>query len=302
MELIPVYQNTYCLMGRTAIGVYKTDDTHCVLIDNGYTSEYDELVDTLKQAGLTPSGLIVTHAHLDHHGNSKRLREEFHIPLAMSLGEAALISSKAALDRYTNYFGRSEDEKYSIDHSQICPVDEIIMPEQTDLTLAGAVFSVFHLPGHSFDHLAVATPDGVLHGGDILLTDHALQYVKLPYCDHVALDLASKEAIASLPYRRFIFSHKGYVEGSLEELAKRNCDLVRLRIGELASLLETPMTREEFYQAARSFLSMHIGTYDQLVRQERHLRPYLEELVTSGAAFMEVKNSTIYFSGKQAQS
>ena len=89
MELIHVSGNTDCLLGKTAVGIYRIDDTRCILFDNGYSKEYDELVGSLKDAGLTPAGLIVSHAHIDHHGNSKRLREAFQIPLAMSLGEAA---------------------------------------------------------------------------------------------------------------------------------------------------------------------------------------------------------------------
>ena len=102
MELIHVSGNTDCLLGKTAVGIYRIDDTRCILFDNGYSKEYDELVGSLKDAGLTPAGLIVSHAHIDHHGNSKRLREAFQIPLAMSLGEAGLIASQAALERYTN--------------------------------------------------------------------------------------------------------------------------------------------------------------------------------------------------------
>ena len=39
----------------------------------------------------------------------------------------------------------------------------------------------------------------------------------------------------------------------------------------------------------------YIDTPDQLIRQERHLRPYLEQLVIDGTARLEVKNDTIYF-------
>ena len=60
MELIHVSGNTDCLLGKTAIGVYRIDDTRCILFDNGYSKEYDELVGSLKDAGLTPAGLIVS--------------------------------------------------------------------------------------------------------------------------------------------------------------------------------------------------------------------------------------------------
>jgi len=295
VELIHVSGNTDCLLGKTAVGVYRIDDTRCILFDNGYSKEYDELVGSLKDAGLTPAGLIVSHAHIDHHGNSKRLREAFQIPLAMSLGEAGLIASQAALERYTNYFGRSEKEKVSIDTEQRCPVDCIIQPEDTSVTLCGVTFPVHHLPGHSLDHIVIGTPDGVCFAGDALLTENVLRHVKLPYCDHVGLDLESKEAITKLPYQHWILSHKGPFDGNIRELADKNMDLVRLRLAELAKLLQRPMTRDEFYQESRRLIGMHIGTYDQLIRQERHLRPYLEQLVIDGTARLEVKNDTIYF-------
>lgn len=51
MELIHVSGNTDCLLGKTAVGVYRIDDTRCILFDNGYSKEYDELVGSLKDAG-----------------------------------------------------------------------------------------------------------------------------------------------------------------------------------------------------------------------------------------------------------
>ncbi len=296
MELIPVCGNTFCLRGITAVGVYRVDDTRCILFDNGYSGEYDKLVGTLKAAGMTPAGLIVSHAHIDHHGNSKRLRETFHIPLAMSLGEAGLIASAAALERYTNYFGRSDEEKYSIEHEQRCPVDCIINPDDTSVTLCGVTFHIHHLPGHSLDHIVIGTPDNVCFTGDALLTENVLRHVKLPYCDHVGLDLKSKEAITHLPYKHWIMSHKGPFDGDIRELADKNMALIKLRLNELAELLSTPMTRDEFYQASRRLIGMHIGTYDQLIRQERHLRPYLEQLVMDGMVTIKVKNDTVYYS------
>ena len=295
MELIPVYGNTYCLLGKTAVGVYRIDDKHCILFDNGYSKEYEELVDTLKSAGMTPAGLIVSHAHIDHHGNSKQLRESFHIPLAMSLGEAGLISSAAALERYTNYFGRADEEKFSIDNEQRCPVDCIISPSDDSVTLCDATFKIHHLSGHSVDHIVIGTPDGVCFTGDALLSDNILRHVKLPYCDHVGMDLKSKEAIKKLPYKHWIMSHKGPFDGDISELADKNISLIKLRLSELSDLLKTPMTRDEFYQAARHLIGMYIGSYDQLIRQERHLRPYLEQLVMNGAVHLEVKNDMVYF-------
>lgn len=87
MELIHVSGNTDCLLGKTAIGVYRIDDTRCILFDNGYSKEYDELGRLSERRRLTPAGLTFP-TRTRPSGNSKRLREAFQIPLAMSLGEA----------------------------------------------------------------------------------------------------------------------------------------------------------------------------------------------------------------------
>ena len=34
MELIHVSGNTDCLLGKTAVGIYRIDDTRCILFDN----------------------------------------------------------------------------------------------------------------------------------------------------------------------------------------------------------------------------------------------------------------------------
>ena len=39
----------------------------------------------------------------------------------------------------------------------------------------------------------------------------------------------------------------------------------------------------------------YIDLPDQLIRQERHLRQYQEQLVIDGTARLEVKNDTIYY-------
>ena len=122
------------------------------------------------------------------------------------------------------------------------------------MTLCGVTFPVHHLPGHSLDHIVIGTPDGVCFAGDALLTENVLRHVKLPYCDHVGLDLESKEAITKLPYQHWILSHKGPFDGNIRELADKNMDLVRLRLAELAKLLQRPMTRDEFYQESRRLI------------------------------------------------
>ena len=163
------------------------------------------------------------------------------------------------------------------------------------MTLCGVTFPVHHLPGHSLDHIVIGTPDGVCFAGDALLTENVLRHVKLHTATtSVWIWKARKQSQNCLTSTGF-YRTKVTCSGNIRELADKNMDLVRLRLAELAKLLQRPMTRDEFYQESRRLIGMHIGTYDQLIRQERHLRPYLEQLVIDGTARLEVKNDTIYF-------
>ncbi len=73
MELRQIIGNTWCLYGHQLIPLYRTDSTHCILLDTGASVLRQDIVDTLEQNGLTPIGLLCTHTHFDHFGNARYL-------------------------------------------------------------------------------------------------------------------------------------------------------------------------------------------------------------------------------------
>ena len=102
MELEQVKGNTWVLKSWELIPFYKLDDSHCILLDTGLNDQREDLEGSLREAGLTPVGVICSHAHIDHMGNVAYLKQIYGTQLAMSLGEAGHQMSYLGLN-ITNY-------------------------------------------------------------------------------------------------------------------------------------------------------------------------------------------------------
>ena len=88
MELEHVLGNTWVFKSWELIPFYKVDESHCILLDTGLNDQREDLEESLQREGLTPVGVICSHAHIDHMGNVAYLKEKYGTQLAMSLGEA----------------------------------------------------------------------------------------------------------------------------------------------------------------------------------------------------------------------
>ena len=69
MELKQALGNTWYLDDWQLIPLYKLDAHRCILLDSGLYEQRQEIEDTLQSAGLTPVGILGTHAHNDHSSN-----------------------------------------------------------------------------------------------------------------------------------------------------------------------------------------------------------------------------------------
>ena len=98
-ELIQVKGNTWCITGTQYIPVYKTDEHHGILLDTGTNAFRKRLMQVLADNQITPVGIICSHTHYDHFGNARFLKEEYGIPLVLSIGEATAVICALANER-----------------------------------------------------------------------------------------------------------------------------------------------------------------------------------------------------------
>lgn len=279
LELIPVKGNTYYIVGRQLMPVYRVDETNCILMDPGRKNEREGIEAALAKAGLHPAGILITHMHYDHHENSSYFIKKYGSLLAMTRQDAELCRDFVSLRNHLYTFSPGllhEQERLS---GLICHTDYPILPNETKIHFAGADFGVLHTPGHSPSHACFITPDDVCFAGDCLMTEEDLAVANMPFVFDLAEDLRSKQTLVESKHDYYLFSHLGVRQGSLQELLEKNLQLIDKVLETFLRNVPAPRSLCEIYAAVNTELDMHTGHPLRHFYLERYLRPYLDYLV-----------------------
>jgi len=293
MKLTKVKGNTYVLEGDELIPLYKVGEDRCVLLDTGLLIEREELENSLLDNGLTPIGILSSHAHVDHCANNGYLQEKYHIPVALTWQESGMCSSVMTLKCYflTLTPGLVERESICMVHKP----DVIVPPEDGEFEFAGVKFGIVHTPGHSSGHIAIVTPDNVCYTGDALLSREA-QNAKLPYALHHKAAYASREKLAKTACDFYIMAHKGVCTGAdFPALCRDNDALFHRRSEEILALIDRPMSFSEINRAVCAHYALLTRQYRRALRFERNVRFFVEYLADEGYLDMECVDGTVYY-------
>lgn len=293
MQVKMLAGNTGYIDGHQLIGLYRTDDSHCVLLDCGPASLRGEIEQALSDAGLTPVGALCTHTHFDHFGNAAYFQDKYAIPVALPFGEAELCRTwpavKSHLYVYTAGQIMSDPELKGIP----CTVDRIVMPDQEDFLFCGVYFKILHTPGHSPDHISIITPDRVCYGGDALLCGRNLTVSKLPYAYNFRQSLESFELHRSIACDYLLLAHDGVIGAPFDELVDANRTAMLERLELVRNTVDREMSVEEIFTAVRQAMGIRVDTPRKALSLERFLRPYLECMIDDGTHRQTVRDGVL---------
>lgn len=235
MKAEHVKGNTWTLIDWQYIPFYKVDDSHCILLDSGTYEQREDLEDTLKGLGLTPVGMIGSHAHIDHMGSFSHLQEKYGARLALPLGETGQIFSLLGMQLQYCNLSMDEFHKYPELYTAPCLPDIIVMPGETTVEVCGVTFGLVRTPGHTVDHVCIRTPDNVLYLGDAMMTGRTLHRSIFPYAFHVREYLNSLGKLRFEEADKFIVAHQGvydeilpFIDLELRFLTTRMVELLDL--------------------------------------------------------------------------
>ena len=223
MKLEHIRGNTWAFVSWEWIPFYKLDDRRCILLDTGLADQREDLEEALQKTGLTPVGILCTHAHIDHMGNNAYLKEKYGIEVAMPLGEAGLLSSRTGLT-YQNIHQTVMDLDADIYRRDVTmTADRIIMPQDRRFTFCGVEFGILHTSGHTIDHICVRTPDDVLYLSDAVMTGRTLHNSKFPFAVRVKDYFDSMELVRKEKAALYLAAHEGVYTGmdSIVDEAKK---------------------------------------------------------------------------------
>lgn len=291
MEIRSIRGSTACIDGPQLIGLYRTDESHCILLDCGSATIREELEETLSRAGLTPIGILATHAHFDHFGNAAYFQQKYGIPVAISFGEAELCRTLPAIKSHLFVYSAGEIMSDPLLNDIPCDVDRVIMPFENHILFCGVRFGILHTPGHSPDHCSIITPDRVCYCGDALMCGPHLENAKLPYAYNFRQSLESIERFREIGCSHLLVAHKGIIEAPFDRLLDDNRKAMETQLRTVASLIDRQMSREEIFTAVRETLRIRVDTPRKAEALERFLRPYLECLVDDGTLKLSVRGT-----------
>lgn len=295
MELKQISGNTWCLSGHQIIPLYRTDSSHCILMDTGPYALREELERDLARYGLTPIGLLCTHTHFDHFGNTRYLSEKFNCPVALPLGEAEICRTLASVKSHLYVYSAGQVAS-DPERSQIpCLVDHVIRPEETDALFRGVRFRVLHTPGHAMDHAAYITPDNVCYIGDALMCGRTLHTSRLPYAFNFQQSLDTIRSLKGLDCQAMAVAHCGVLYEGFDALVEENLQVMERQLAEVRALVDRPMSSDEICGAVCQRMGVVVSTVKKAQNLERFLRPYMEYLVDSGSHRLTLRGNSLCY-------
>ena len=133
---------------------FNENTKECVVIDSGASGK--QLAEKIRQEGLTPVAILLTHGHFDHVSAAKTVAKEFDIKIyAHKAEEETLHDSK-------------KNASWMMGASESYDADVFVKDEEV-LNLAGFEIKVLHTPGHTEGGCCYYIPEeAVIFTGDTL--------------------------------------------------------------------------------------------------------------------------------------
>ena len=293
MKLTQVKGGTWVAEAAQLIPFYKLDETRCILLDTGLLQEREELERSLLEHGLTPAGVLCSHAHVDHCANNAYFQAKYHIPVALTAPEAGMCQNALTLKCYflTLSPGTVEEESSCMVHTP----DVILPARDGPFDFAGVRFQIVHTPGHSAGHISAVTPDNVCYLADALLSGEYLN-AKLPYHLSVARALSTHDKLRRLDCAEYIMAHRDVCSpGELPSLIDGNQALIRRRADEILACIQRPMTISQIDAAVCAMYQLFTHKPRRALRFERNIRFFVEYLLDQGRLELECRGGAAFY-------
>lgn len=185
----PFAENTYVI----------SDDNECVIIDPGCydAREFEQLQSYIQASGLTPTKVVLTHAHLDHIFGLQRCLTAFDIPYYMHNDEKVVLDAAPGVA-----------SMYQV-YCEPVKTPHITLAEGDRISMGGMTWDIFFTPGHSPGSIVFYQKESQqLIAGDVLFRD-SIGRTDLPGGDHATLIKMIKEKLLILPDDTVVYPGHG---------------------------------------------------------------------------------------------
>jgi glyoxylase-like metal-dependent hydrolase (beta-lactamase superfamily II) len=150
--------------------VYIVQGEKTILVDTGAESSAGWILRALKQHHISPeelSMIVLTHAHVDHAGSARRLREQLRVPVAVHEADAQMLK-RGDNGTLQTLGAEAVIVKFVMDHPFPSLDADILLDSSTDLRRWGVDARLLHTPGHTSGSISLLFTNGDAIVGDVL--------------------------------------------------------------------------------------------------------------------------------------
>lgn len=196
MQLIELQENTWVLQGGANIGAIAHEG-RCLIIDSGMDKDSGQsILKQVKKLGLTPTALLITHAHADHFGGAHYLVQQTGLQVYATRVEASVMSGPILEPLYLFAGAQPPQElQHKFFLAKPCIADVIL--EGNERMVDQIPLQVIPLPGHSTEQVGVAYGN-TLFAGDAFLTPEILDKHRIPFYTDIRAGLRTLSLLKTL--------------------------------------------------------------------------------------------------------
>ncbi len=147
-----VHESVYCVGGG---GISSAGDCLIYLIDAGEelilidvgVAEYQRILNNIKKMGFEPnkiSSIIITHAHIDHIGNLRKMKNVL---------KAKIYAHELECEPLENGGDKTADYFYGVKYKPV-KVDIKFTQHLEKITIGNKIIQILHIPGHTVGGIA----------------------------------------------------------------------------------------------------------------------------------------------------
>ncbi len=294
MTLQPLSGGAFLFPGAVNSVVF-CEGPSALIVDTGLDKSHArELLRSVQEAGLTPTAILNTHSHADHHGGNSFILKRFpELPVYAPPLEAAIIRHPLLEPLYL-YGALPPKELRS--KFLLAPASPARPLDAGTHTLGGVTVELLEVPGHAVQMYAVRA-GSTLYTADALFGPEPLTKHPLTFCADSALQKASAAGLGALPGVTLTIPGHGDPTPDLPGLVRANLEsLERTTRAVLAACAQGAASTDELLARVCDSLEVEMTNPGAVVLNRSVVAAHLTELLGQDRVELRVSGNRMLFS------
>ncbi|PNY80738.1 MBL fold metallo-hydrolase [Deinococcus koreensis] len=293
--LIPLAPGVFYLAGAVNSFVVGDGRGGALLVDTGLDEAHARrLLRALDAAGLTPTGILNTHSHADHHGGNASILKKFPELKVFAPPLEDAVITHPILEPIT-LFGARPPRELQTRFLLAPPSPARLAPEPGLCRIGGATVELIEVAGHASMMYAVRVGD-VLYAADALFGPEALEKHPLTFCADSRLQKEAAAHLGTLEGVRVTLPGHGEPTDDLAGLVAANLAVYeRTTQAVLTAVQVGAATVDELLSRVCAALGVTMTTPGAVVLNRAVVSAHLTELLEAGRVEMTVQDNRLIF-------